>query len=187
MPANVVPDENSLPSLQTAVLLYFQVAKKGSKMVGVVTGHQRADTWLSSKESTCQWRKLRFDPRFGKICWRRKWQPTPIFLPGKSHGQRTLVCYSSWGRKELDMTDQWCTHALLSFLLLPWLVLLYFICWFSLISPTTRPLECSTAHCFFSSYLPSWTWQSNPVSTLWWQLDADDFQIYISSQAILVP
>ena len=44
MLANVVPDENSLPSLQTAVLLYFQVAKKGSKMVGVVTGHQRADT-----------------------------------------------------------------------------------------------------------------------------------------------
>ena len=32
--------------------------------------------------------------------WRRKWQPTPVFLPGKSHGQRSLVGYSLWGRKE---------------------------------------------------------------------------------------
>ena len=38
--------------------------------------------------------------------WRRKWQPTPVFLPGKSHGWRTLVGYSPWGRKELDKTEQ---------------------------------------------------------------------------------
>ena len=37
---------------------------------------------------------------------RRKWQSTPVFLPGKSHGQRSLVCYSPWGHKELDMTEQ---------------------------------------------------------------------------------
>ena len=37
---------------------------------------------------------------------RRKWQPTPIFLPGKFHGQRSLVGYSPWGCKELDMTDR---------------------------------------------------------------------------------
>ena len=37
--------------------------------------------------------------------WRRKWQPAPIFLPGKSHFQRSLVGYSSWGCKELDMTE----------------------------------------------------------------------------------
>jgi len=41
----------------------------------------------------------------GKIPWRRKWQPTPGFLPGESHGQRGLVGYSPWGRKELDMTE----------------------------------------------------------------------------------
>ena len=40
-----------------------------------------------------------------KIPWRRTWQPTPVFLPGESHGQRSLVGYSSWGRKELDMTE----------------------------------------------------------------------------------
>ena len=39
------------------------------------------------------------------ISWRRKWQPTPISLPGKPHGQRSLVGYSPWGRKELDMTE----------------------------------------------------------------------------------
>ena len=36
--------------------------------------------------------------------WSRKWQPTPIFLPGESHGQRSLVGYSPWGSKELDQT-----------------------------------------------------------------------------------
>ena len=38
--------------------------------------------------------------------WRRKWQPTPVPLLGKSHGQRSLVCYSLWGRKELDTTER---------------------------------------------------------------------------------
>ena len=37
---------------------------------------------------------------------RRQWQPTPVFLPGKSHGWRSLVCYSSWGRKESDTTER---------------------------------------------------------------------------------
>ena len=39
-----------------------------------------------------------------KIPWRREWLPTPVFLPGKSHGQRSLVGYSPWGHKELDIT-----------------------------------------------------------------------------------
>ena len=41
-----------------------------------------------------------------KIPWRRKWQPTPVFLPRKSHGWGSLVGYSPWGRKESDMTEQ---------------------------------------------------------------------------------
>ena len=40
----------------------------------------------------------------GKILWRREWQPTPGFLPEKSHGRRSLADYSPWGRKELEMT-----------------------------------------------------------------------------------
>ena len=46
-----------------------------------------------------------FDPWVGKIPWRRAWQPSPVFLPGKSHGQRCLTGYSPWGRKELDTTE----------------------------------------------------------------------------------
>ena len=41
----------------------------------------------------------RFNPQVRKILWRRKWQPTPVFLPGKSHAQRSLVGCSSWGHK----------------------------------------------------------------------------------------
>ena len=41
-----------------------------------------------------------------KILWRRKWQPNPVFSPGKFHGQRSLIGYSPWGGKESDMTDQ---------------------------------------------------------------------------------
>ena len=43
-------------------------------------------------------------PWVGKIPWRRAWQPTPIFSPGESHGQKSLVGYSLWGRKESDTT-----------------------------------------------------------------------------------
>ena len=50
-----------------------------------------------------------FDPWVRKIPWRRKGQPTPVFLPGKSHGQRSLVGHSPWGCKESDMTEH--THA----------------------------------------------------------------------------
>ena len=53
----------------------------------------------SGKESACQYRKCRrcrFDPWIGKIPWERKWQPTPVFLPGKPQGQRSLVGYSPW-------------------------------------------------------------------------------------------
>ena len=49
-----------------------------------------------------------FNPWVGKIPWRRKWQPTPVFLPGESHGQRNLAGYSPWGRKESDMTSLFC-------------------------------------------------------------------------------
>ena len=61
--------------------------------------------WYRGKESACQCRRhkrCRFDPWVGKIPWRRKWQPTPVFLPEKFHRQRSLVGYSSrrGGHKE---------------------------------------------------------------------------------------
>ena len=61
----------------------------------------------NGKEPTYQCRRHkrhRFDPWVGKIPWRRAWQPTPVFLPGESHGQRSLEGYSPWGCKELDTT-----------------------------------------------------------------------------------
>ena len=51
-----------------------------------------------------------FSPWIRKIPWKRKWQPTPVCLPGKSHRQRSLVSYSPWGHKESDMTEQLSTH-----------------------------------------------------------------------------
>ena len=45
------------------------------------------------------------DPCVGKIPWRRKWQPTPVFLPGESYGWRSLAGYSLWGHKEFDTTE----------------------------------------------------------------------------------
>ena len=55
--------------------------------------------WLKKKKkkSTYQCRRHRFHPGVGKNPWRRKWQPTPVLLPGKSHGRRSLVGYSPWG------------------------------------------------------------------------------------------
>ena len=47
-------------------------------------------------------------PGFGRSPWRRKWQPTPIFLPGKSQGQRSLAGYSPWGHKELETIEYSC-------------------------------------------------------------------------------
>ena len=47
-----------------------------------------------------------FDPWLRNIPWKKKWQPTSVFLPGESHGQRSLVGYSPWGCKQLDMTEQ---------------------------------------------------------------------------------
>ena len=61
----------------------------------------------SGKEPTCQCRRHKragFDPWARKIPWRRVWQPNPVFLPGESHGQRSLVGYSPWDCKEADMT-----------------------------------------------------------------------------------
>ena len=84
--------------------------------------------WLSSNAR--QRKKCEFHPWVGKIPWRRKWQPTPVFLVGKFHGQRSLAGSSSqWGRTEWDTTlwlnnlacqlvlcilhEEWCTMGIL--------------------------------------------------------------------------
>ena len=53
-----------------------------------------------------QWRRPGLDPQVRTIPWRRAWQPTPVFLPGEFHGQRSLVGICSWGRKESDTAER---------------------------------------------------------------------------------
>ena len=62
--------------------------------------HFRLPWWLRRYSVCLQCRRPGFDPWVGKIPWRRRWQSTPVLLPGKSHGHRSLVGYSPWGRKE---------------------------------------------------------------------------------------
>ena len=64
-------------------------------------------SWLSGNEFTCPCRRCRrhgFDSWVRKILWGRKWQPTPVFLPGESHGQKSLVPTVHEVTKESDMT-----------------------------------------------------------------------------------
>ena len=63
-----------------------------------------------SKESACNAGDLGLILELGRFPWRREWQPTPVFLPGESHGQRSLEGYSPWGCKESDMTEGLRTH-----------------------------------------------------------------------------
>ena len=60
--------------------------------------------WCNGEESACQSRRFRrqgFDLGVGKIPWKRKWHPTPVFLLGKSSGMRSLVAYSPGGCKRV--------------------------------------------------------------------------------------
>ena len=63
----------------------------------------------------------------GKIPWRRAWQPTPVSLPGESHGQRSLAGYSPWGGTESDMTEV-TEHAACMMMFTLWVVRNIFIC-----------------------------------------------------------
>ena len=65
--------------------------------------------WPSGKESACQVGDagdVGLIPWVGKMLWSRKWQPTPVFLLGKSHRQKSLEGYSPWCHRESDMTEQ---------------------------------------------------------------------------------
>ena len=79
----------------------------------VRTFNMKSLLWLSGKKSVCQCRRrrrCRFNAWIGMIPWRRNWQPTPVFLLGKSQGQRDLVGYNPWGDKESDMSEHEHAH-----------------------------------------------------------------------------
>ena len=98
------------PQKQTCINipdLFWQDAKQfnGGKLVFSTNG---AGPIERVKEPTCQWRKCKswgFNPWVRKIPWSRKQWSTPVFSPGKSQGQRSLVGYSPWGHKDSDTTE----------------------------------------------------------------------------------
>ena len=81
-------------------------------------GHDRATSlqtllmaqWWTSRMQCRRRRRPEFNPWIRKIPWRRKWQPTPVFLSGISHGQKSLVHYSPWTPKESVMAERTHTH-----------------------------------------------------------------------------
>ena len=92
--------------LMTCVVnLLVSISSVNSKLLYSMVGASRV---TRGKEPTCQCRRHRFDPWVGKIPWRRKWQPTPVFLPGQFRGQRSLTGYSPWGHRQSDTTEHTC-------------------------------------------------------------------------------
>ena len=74
--------------------------------VGVVgKGASLGGVSISGKEPACHSRRYGFSPWARKILWRRAWQLTPVFFPGESHGQKSLVGYNPWGHTELDTAE----------------------------------------------------------------------------------
>ena len=72
--------------------------------------HTHTHTHTCTMEYYSAIKKNEIMPFLAKRKWRRKWQPTPVFLPGKSHGLRILVGYSPWGLKESDTTERFHFH-----------------------------------------------------------------------------
>ena len=77
------------------IFLYRTAAFHGSKSDG-----------SDGKDSACNAKDPGFHHWVRKIPWKREWLPTPVFLPGECHGQRTLAVYSPWDHKESDMPEQ---------------------------------------------------------------------------------
>ena len=100
-----------------------------------------------------------FDPWVRKIPCRREWQPTPACWPVESHGQRSLVGYSPWGRRESDMTERLRTHARVNKASMQ-TVLSMSLAWFSvLIHSNSKPFK-------FQNFLSSGSLWSSGVSIL---------------------
>ena len=79
----------------------------GVQLIDVPKCHSgRESAWWCRRRRRC-----RFSPWVGKTPWRRRWQPTPVFSPGKFHGQRSLAGYSPQGHKEWDTTEMLSTHS----------------------------------------------------------------------------
>ena len=79
--------------------------KKSTYIVSYIEGLMMTRTWEILSETAFNTEDLGFNPWVGKIPWRSERQPTPVSLPGESHGQSRLVGYSPWGHKESGTTE----------------------------------------------------------------------------------
>ena len=89
-------------SLPSSGVLCRVTLKRTYENINSISSH----TFSVGLRICLQCRKAGFNPWVRKIPWRREWQPTPVLLPGESHGQRSLVGYSPWGGKESDTTER---------------------------------------------------------------------------------
>ena len=105
----IFPTQGSNPSLPHCRQILYQIGHKGSPFIplmNLIAYYSILFPWWLRGQSVClQWGRPGYDPWVRKIPWRRKLQPTPVLLPGKSHGRTSLVGFSPWGRKELDKTE----------------------------------------------------------------------------------
>ena len=112
-PASPALQTGSLPleppgkPVNLKLLIYYYLPKQHFQFARTICYHLIMFPGGSEvKASACNVGDLGSIPGMGRSLWRRKWQPTPVFLLGESHGWRSLVVYSPWGRKESDTTEK---------------------------------------------------------------------------------
>ena len=100
---------NQLYFSKNKVLSVFGASGEAFSHSGRISFHSSSSgvfpNGSAGKEPACQCRRPRFNPWVGKIPWRRERLPMPVFLPGESHGLRSLVGYRPWGRRETDTME----------------------------------------------------------------------------------
>ena len=127
-----VKSESEVAQLCPALCDPVDCSRPGSSIRGILQA--RILEWVAisfcrqmlyhlSHNVCLQCRRPGFDPWVGKISWRREWQPTPVFLPGESHGWRGLVGYSPQGRKESDVTERLHFTSLDNYFIYKWIIL----------------------------------------------------------------
>ena len=113
-------------SLSSCILYVLSRASNASKVY--LYAYQEPSQVALVVKNACQCRRCnrcRLDPWVGKSLWSRKWQPTLVFLPGKFHGQRSLMGYSLWSSKRVGH-DWACTHHQETWFIL---TLFQWLCW----------------------------------------------------------
>ena len=101
---NLVPIRGPSPEPYCASTVAFRL-QNCDKFQSFISWTSQVMRVVKNPPANARNTRHRFDPWVGNIPWRRKWLPTPVFLTGEFHGQRSLAGYSPWGHKELDATN----------------------------------------------------------------------------------